>query len=145
MSEKTAVDVLNELLEAERSGIVLFEQMSFLSMNREANRLFAVIRNNESRDCGLLHSLISRREVRPTDNMNGFADKVMAVEDEKERLELIIKGCAWTARKIAEAFEYELTEEEQGFLIGMRNQHLWNIGMLREFLKPAEERELPSM
>jgi len=139
MGEKTTVDLLNELLEAERSGVVVFEHMSFFSQNKNANRIFAIMRNNESRDCALLHALISRRQVRPTDNMNSFADKLMALEDEKERIELALKGCAWVARKITEFTEADLTEEEREFLLGMHRQHIWNIGMMRELLKPPEE------
>ena len=144
MSEKSAVSIMNELLEAERAGIIVYEQMSFLSVNKSANRMLTIIRNNESRDCGLLHSLISRRDVRPSDNMKDFAEKVLALEDEKERIQMLIKGCEWTARKVSEIFEFELTEEEHRFFITMRNQHLWNIGILRELLKEEDERELPS-
>ena len=140
MGEKTTVDLLNELLEAERSGIIVFEQMSFLSSNKEANRIFAIIRNNESRDCEALHSLISRREVRPTDKRNDFADKVTALEDEKERIKLAIKGCAWITRKITEFSEEDLNEEEKEFLLSMHRKHLWNIGMMRELLESKEKR-----
>jgi len=139
MGDKTAADLMNELLEAERSGVVVFEQMSFVSSSREINRIFSIMRNNEARDCGILHSLISRREVRPTDNMNDFADKLLALEDEKERIKLAIKGCAWTARKITEFSGMELTQEEQDFLSSMHRQHMWNIGMMRELLNPQGE------
>ena len=138
MGEKTTIDLLNELLEAERSGVIVFEQMSFLSSSKETNRIFATIRNNESRDCEILHSLISQRQVQPTDKMNNFADKLMALEDEKERIALAIKGCAWITRKITEFSEADLTQEERDFLLGMHRQHTWNIGMMRELLKPQE-------
>ena len=144
MSEKSAVTIMNELLEAELAGIIVYEQMSFLSSTRSGNRMLAIIRNNESRDCGLLHSLISQRDIRPTDNMNDFADKVLALENENERIQMLIKGSSWIARKVSEIFEFELTEEEHRFFITMRNQHMWNIGVLRELLKPETERELPS-
>jgi len=139
MSEKTTVDLLNELLEAERSGVIVFEQMSFLSSRKDANRVFSIIRNNESRDCEILHSLISRREVRPTDNINNFADKLTALEDEKERIELAIRGCTWVTRKITEFTEADLTEDEKEFLTGMHRQHIWNIGVMRELLAMKEE------
>ena len=132
--KKTTVELMNELLEAERSGVIIYEQMSFLSSRKDVNRVFCMIRNNESRDCGILHSLISRREVKPSDNMNGFADKLLALEGEKERIELAIKGCAWIAEKITEFSEEDLTEEERDFLVGMHRQHIWNIGVMREFL-----------
>jgi len=139
MGEKTTVDLLNELLEAERSGVVVFEHMSFFSSRKDANRVFSIIRNNESRDCAMLHALISRRQVRPSDNINGFAEKMMALEDEHERIELAIKGCAWVTRKITEFTEADLTEEEREFLLGMHRQHIWNIGVMREFLKLKKE------
>jgi len=139
MSDKTTADRMNELLEAERSGIVAFEQMSFFSTNKDLNRVLAAIRNNEARNCIALHSLISRREVRPSDNINGFSDKLLALESDQERIELAIKGCSWTANKIAEFSEEELTDEERDFLMSMHKQHLWSIGVLRELLRLKEE------
>ena len=136
----TLIDRMNELLEAERSGIIVYEQMSFLSPNKGINRMFAAIRNNEALDCEILHSLISQRDVRPSDNMNGFADKVMALEDEKERLALVLRGLAWVVRKIDELPGEELTQAEQDFFRQMRGQHLWNIGSLRELLQEMEKR-----
>ncbi|MCL2102751.1 MAG: DUF6306 domain-containing protein [Syntrophorhabdaceae bacterium] len=133
---KTVVDLLNELLESERSGIIAFEQMAFYSSHKELNRFLALIRNNEARNCSVLHSLISRREVAPTNNMNNFSEKLLALEDERERIEFAIKGCAWTARKITE-FPEGLTSEEQDFLSNMHKQHIWNIGVMRDLLKPG--------
>lgn len=126
---------MQELLEAERAGVVCLEQMAFLASDKRMNKVFAQFRNDEGRFCNGLHRLILERDAAPTVTVGAFAEKVMALGDERERIALLIKGQAWVVRKIQEIPPDEMNEEEYKFFIEMRVTHARNIEICQELLK----------
>jgi nitronate monooxygenase len=125
---------MQELLEAERAGVSCLEQMAFYATDKARNVLFTRFRNDEGRFCGGLHRLLLVRDATPTAAVGSFAEKVMALPTEDERIALLIKGQAWVVRKIDEIPREEMNEEEQKFFVGMRETHVLNIEECRKFL-----------
>ncbi len=66
--------------------------------------------------------------------VGAFADKVLALAGEGERLALLVKGQSWVVRKIDEIPQAEMTGEEKAFFADMREAHVVNIEACRKYL-----------
>ncbi len=130
----TLVDRMQELLEAERAGVKCLDAMADHASDMEKKELFSLFRNDEGRFCAGLFGLLQARGAVPTMNIGGFADKVIALPTEAERIALLVKGQAWVVRKIDEIPAGEKNTEEKAFFAEMREVHVVNIDKCREFI-----------
>jgi len=64
--------------------------------------LFTLFRNDEGKFCAGLFGFLQARGAVPTANVGAFANKVIALPTETERIALLIKGQSWVVRKIDE-------------------------------------------
>lgn len=131
----TLVERMQELLEAERAGVICLEQLAFRSEDKRLNQLFTQLRNDEGKFCMMLHRLILERQAVPGGAVGAFAEKVMALEDMREQVALLVKGQEWVVRKIAELPQEELNEEETQFFTEMRVAHARNCELCRMLLR----------
>ncbi|MBE0569381.1 MAG: hypothetical protein IH576_01945 [Deltaproteobacteria bacterium] len=129
----TLVERMQELLEAERAGLVCFDQMAFFASHKEVNHFFMSARNDAANFCEGLHSLIMQRDALPTTGMGGIAEKVMALETEKERIDLIAKEMAWVVRKIDEIPKGDLNGGEVEFFTRMRDVYNNNLQICNSY------------
>jgi len=131
----TLVERMQELLEAERAGVACLEQLAFLATDKRLNQFFTQLRNEEVKSCTMLHRLILERQAVPSGSVGGFAEKVMALEDKREQVALLVKGQEWVIRKITELPQEELNEEEAQFFTEMRVTHARNSELCRMLLQ----------
>jgi nitronate monooxygenase len=132
--EGAMIDRMQELLEAERAGVKCLTAMADQTPEGEKKDFLVFLRNDEGRFCAGLHRLIQERGGTPNDRVGPFADKVLAIEGEAERLALLIKGQAWVVRKIEEMPAKEMTPGETGFFADMHKAHVVNIEACRKYL-----------
>ncbi|MBP2673167.1 MAG: hypothetical protein H6Q84_7 [Deltaproteobacteria bacterium] len=129
----TLIERMQELLEAERAGLVCFEQMAFFASHKEVNHFFMSARNNAAVFCEGLHSLIMQRKASPTNAVGALSEKVMALETEKERIELIAKAIEWLLGRIDGLPQDELSEDEIGFFTRMRSAYGDSLEILNSY------------
>ena len=131
------IDRMQELLEAERAGVKCLSAMADEAPAGEKQDFLVFLRNDEGRFCAGLHRLIRERKGTPTDRTGTFAEKVLALAGEAERLALLVKGQSWVVRKIDEIPSGEMTPGEKEFFDDMRKAHVVNIEACRKYLPPT--------
>jgi len=131
------IDRMQELLEAERAGVRCLAAMADAAPEGEKKDFLVFLRNDEGRFCAGLYRLILARGGTPHDRVGSFAEKVLALPGEAERLVLLVKGQAWVVRKIDEIPPGEMTPGEKEFFDDMREAHVVNIEACRKYLPPA--------
>jgi nitronate monooxygenase len=130
----TLVDRMQELLEAERAGVKCLNVMTDQASDMEKKELFALFRNDEGKFCAGLFGFLQARDAAPTTNVGAFADKVIALPTEAERVALLIKGQAWVVRKIDEIPPAETNAGEKAFFADMREAHVVNIEKCKKYV-----------
>jgi hypothetical protein len=128
------IDRMQELLEAERAGVRCLTAMADEAPEGEKKDFLVFLRDDEGRFCAGLHRLIRGRGGVPTDRVGSFAEKVLAIEGEAERLALLVKGQAWVVRKIDEIPTAERSPDEKSFFDDMHEAHVKNIEACRKYL-----------
>ncbi len=128
------IDRMQELLEAERAGVRCLAAMADETPEGEKKNFLVFLRDDEWRFCAGLFRFIQERGEVPTDKVGSFAEKVLAIEGEAERLALLIKGQAWVVRKIDEIPTAEMTPDEKLFFDDMHKAHVVNIEACRKYL-----------
>ncbi|MBI5418887.1 MAG: hypothetical protein HZA60_02250 [Deltaproteobacteria bacterium] len=128
------IDRMQELLTAERAGVRCLAKMAEEAPEGEKKEFLTFLRNDEGRFCAGLYRLIQAREASPNQKVGAFAEKVLALLGEEERLVLLVKGQVWVVRKIDEIPQSEMTDEEKTFFADMREAHVVNIEACRKYL-----------
>ena len=127
----TLVDRMQELLEAERAGVKCLDAMADQAADTGKKELYTLFRNDEGKFCAGIFGFLQSRGAVPTANVGAFADKVIALPTEAERVALLIRGQSWVVRKIDEIPPGELRPEEKAFFDDMREVHVVNIEKCR--------------
>ncbi len=125
---------MQEILEAERAGVKCLLEMAGGTAEGEKKDFLMRLCYDEGRFCAGLFRLIEARGAVPGTNVGAFADKVLALAGEGERLALLVKGQTWVVRKIDEIPQAEMTGEEKEFFADMRESHVVNIEACRKYL-----------
>jgi len=124
---------MQELLEAERAGVKCLAAMADAAPRGDKKDFLIFLRNDEGRFCAGLYRLIEARGAAPHNKVGPFAEKVLALPGEAERLALLVKGQAWVVRKIDELPAAEMTPDEKAFFADMREAHVVNIEACRKY------------
>ncbi len=125
---------MQELLEAERAGVKCLQVMADQASPGEKKDFLTRLRNDEGRFCAGLYRLIQARGSVPDQKVGPFADKVLALEGETERLALLVKGQAWVVRRIDDVPAEQMTADERTFFAVMREAHVVNIEACRKYI-----------
>ena len=133
-TETTALlNFCNMILEAERAGVTA---LSELNMQVEDQRLKPILEKflrDEGVNCRILVSLIHDLNAKPSDKTGAFVDKIRALDNLDEKIQLLIRGQAWVARKIKE-FRFHLPAGSTYlFLEAIKVQHEENVDTLRKY------------
>jgi nitronate monooxygenase len=131
------IERMQALLEAERAGVACLAVMANKAPPGEMKDFLTRLRNDEGRFCAGLYRLIEARGATPRQTIGAFADKVLALPTEPERLALLDKGQSWVVRKIDEIPPAEMTMGEKTFFAEMRQAHVANIEECRKYLPAA--------
>ncbi len=122
---------MEELLEAERAGVRCLIPIAEAAPAGEKREILTRLCNDEGRFCAGLARLIAARGAVAHRRVGAFAEKVLALPDEAQRLALLVKGQTWVVRKIDELPGAEMTEDEKTFFADMREAHVVNIEAVR--------------
>ncbi|HKV55428.1 MAG TPA: DUF6306 domain-containing protein [Candidatus Binataceae bacterium] len=101
--EQALEEILNLLLESERAGVVALDGLGGQVRNEDLKRLLAVSREDEAGSVRGLETLIKGAGGTPSERTGPFAAKVAAAASLRDRLQLLIHGEEWVARKVEEA------------------------------------------
>jgi nitronate monooxygenase len=96
-------NALNLLLESERAGVVALDSLAAEVEHEDLRRLLTTSREDEAADAAALERLIRAGGGTPSAKTGPFAAKVAAAGLLRDRLNLLIRGEEWVARKIEEA------------------------------------------
>jgi hypothetical protein len=130
----TLLDFYNMLLEAERAGVAVLGEMV---QKVEEERLTAALKKflrDEGANCRILMDLIHDLGEQPSDKTGAFVGKVRALETLDEKIQLLIRGQAWVARKIQEFHNLVPAGSPYLFLEAIKKQHEENVGTLEKYM-----------
>jgi hypothetical protein len=129
----TLLNFYNMLLEAERAGVTA---LSELNMQVEDQRLKPILEKflrDEGVNCRILVCLIHVLNAKPSDKTGAYVDKIRALDNLDEKIQLLIRGQAWVARKIKE-FRFHLPAGSTYlFLEAIKVQHEENVDTLKKY------------
>jgi len=123
--------LLNQLLEAERTGQRLLEAMTQETADPQIKALFANFTDIEVGDTAVLEGLIRLHGGAPSTRINDFADKVLSVDNLHDQMHLLSRGQAWVARKVEQALALNPPPDIAAFLKEMANRHRHNMEWVR--------------
>jgi hypothetical protein len=95
--------MLNLLLESERAGVAALTQIAAEVQHGELRRLLTTSCEDEASDAKALEALIRNNGGASSTQVGPFAAKVASAGSVRGRLQLLIRGEEWMARKIEEA------------------------------------------
>ena len=123
----TAVDRLNELLEAERAGVETLSRLFPEARTPEMKKLFQQVRDDEAWSCaGLARSIKTLGGVM-SEKKGDFADKVMSEPTLAARLRLLNRGQGWVVKRLDGLLGETLPASVSDFLKEMKTRHIANI------------------
>lgn len=103
LSGAEALALLGELLEAERAGARSLGQMSGEAAMEQVGTTLREIARDEARFCAMLSNHIRRLGGEPSRATGDFYDKIMALKQPGQRIDLLNRGQGWVARKLRAA------------------------------------------
>jgi nitronate monooxygenase len=101
--EPALEQILNLLLESERAGVVALESLANEVDSADLKRLLTTSREDEASASRDLEELIRTSGGAPSHNVGPFAAKIADSAMLSQRLQLLIRGEEWVARKVEEA------------------------------------------
>jgi hypothetical protein len=133
-TEITALlDFYNMLLEAERAGVTVLSEMNKQVEDQRLKPILEKFLRDEGVNCRILVSLIHDLNAKPSDKTGSFVDKMRALDNLDEKIQLLIRGQAWVARKIKE-FRFNLPAgSAYWFLEAIKIQHEENVDTLKKY------------
>lgn len=127
MSPEEIVGWLNELLEAERAGVEAAAGLATAGLQSYTPEDIRKFGEDEGWACTGLRRAIVRYGGIPSRGCGDFGRRVMALESEGERLNLLARGQAWVVKRIDALLALELDPLTRAFLVEMRELHLENL------------------
>lgn len=134
------IDGLNQLLECERAGVETALGLSTSQAPGFTHGELKKFAEDEGWACGGLRKAILRFGGTPSELTGDFADKVMALGTEGERVSLLARGQAWVVKRIEALLTKDVDPQTRAFLMEMREQHLENVEACH---RRAEELQAP--
>jgi formate dehydrogenase maturation protein FdhE len=133
-TETTALlNFYNMLLEAERAGVTVLNELNMQVEDQQLKPILKKFLRDEGVNCRILVSLIHDLNAKPSDKTGAFVDKIRALDNLDEKIQLLIRGQAWVARKVKE-FRFNLPAgSAYWFLKAIKIQHEENVDTLRKY------------
>ena len=126
---------LNLLGEAERAGGRILHELTEQASSLELREMLKKVGHDEGYYAGELAAHVRRLGGTPSTRTGDFVEKVRAVADFRERLDLLNRGQRWVIRKIEESGPAVSDDHLKAFLVVMAEGHRVNIGALEDALK----------
>ncbi|MBI3780775.1 MAG: ferritin-like domain-containing protein [candidate division NC10 bacterium] len=135
MENTALIDLLNRLLEAERSGVRAVSGMLKSLPDGELKEGLKKAKGDEARYVAGLHATLKRLGAVPSEKVGDFADKLLAIDGIVERLRFLNRGQGWVLRKI-EALLPTLTDHAmRDFFSEMLDTHRKNIAWAEKMIE----------
>jgi hypothetical protein len=126
--EQALEQILNLLLESERAGVVALDELAAEVAQSELRQLLLTSKDDEGATARQLEELIRAAGGTPSDKVGPFADKVAAAASLRDRLQLLIHGEEWVARKVEEALALASHSRPiHDYLLKMANRHRFEV------------------
>jgi hypothetical protein len=126
--EQALEQILNLLLESERAGVVALDALAAEVAQSELRQLLLTSKDDEGATARQLEELIRAAGGTPSDKVGPFADKVAAAASLRDRLQLLIHGEEWVARKVEEALALAPRSGPiHDYLLKMANRHRFEV------------------
>jgi nitronate monooxygenase len=126
--EQALEQILNLLLESERAGVVALDALAAEVAQSELRQLLLTSKDDEGATARQLEELIRAAGGTPSDKVGPFADKVAAAASLRDRLQLLIHGEEWVARKVEEALALAPPSGPiHDYLLKMANRHRFEV------------------
>ena len=130
---QTLLDFYNMLLEAERAGVLVLDELVRQVEDYQLKTLLKKFLRDEGVNCRILMTLIHDLGAKPTNKTGAFVDKVHALNNLEDKVQLLIRGQEWVARKIRE-FHYQLPAGSSYFFLkAIELQHEENVDTLKKY------------
>jgi hypothetical protein len=130
----TLLDFFNMLLEAERAGVAVLNQLVKEVDEKRLTPALKKFLRDEGANCRILMNLIHDINEKPSDKTGAFVGKVQALENLDEKIRLLIRGQAWVARKIQEFHNLIPAGSPYVFLEAIKMQHEENVDTLKKYM-----------
>jgi hypothetical protein len=127
-----ASDLWNLLLEAERAGATVLNELIPQAEDPRLRELLKRFLKDEGVNCRILTTLIEHLDAEPSKETGAFVGKVKALGSLPERVELLIKGQEWVARKKREFRHVIPAGSPHLFLEAIKVQHEENVDALKK-------------
>lgn len=135
----TLLDFYNMLLEAERSGVLVLDELVRQVEDQQLKTLLKKFLRDEGVNCRILMTLIHDLGAKPTNKTGAFADKVNALTNLEDKVRLLIRGQEWVARNIR-AFHYHLPGgSSYFFMTAIKLQHEENVDTLKKYFNVSDD------
>ena len=118
---------LNLMLECERAGAKALRLFTYSAPPPVLAKALPGLFRDEARYCAGLSKQITRLGGAPTKRTGDFLAKITAAEGWPARLDLLVRGQRWVARRIEERLPKIDDEELKSFLAEMHSTHLVNV------------------
>lgn len=129
----TLLNFYNMLLEAERAGVTALSELTMQVEDRRLKPILKKFLGDEGVNCRILVNLIHDLNAKPSDKTGAFVDKIRVLDNLDEKIQLLIRGQAWVARKIKE-FRFNLPAGSTYlFLEAIKIQHEENVDTLKKY------------
>jgi hypothetical protein len=126
--EQALEQILNLLLESERAGVVALDALAAEVSRSELRQLLLTSKDDEGATARQLEELIRAAGGTPSHKVGPFADKVAAAASLRDRLQLLIHGEEWVARKVEEALALAPPSGSiREYLLKMANRHRFEV------------------
>jgi len=126
-STTALLDLLGKLLEGERAGARGVAILSRLAKDERTRSALSGIARDEARFCAMLSRHITRLGGVPSTATGAFYDKLLAIDDMRQRLDFLDRGQGWVVRKLREALPGITDAELRDDLADMLEIHERNI------------------
>ena len=133
-AETTALlNFYNMLLGAERAGVTVLSELNMQAENQRIKPILKKFLRDEGVNCRILASLIHDLNAKPSDKIGAFVDKIRVLDNLDEKIQLLIRGQAWVARKIKE-FRFNLPAGSAYlFIEAIKVQHEENVATMKKY------------
>lgn len=133
------LEILNELLEAERAGAKVARTMAKAGGGPVGDAL-AELAVDEAHCCAMLARHVKRLQAEPSQRTGGFKNKVLALGSADDRLRLLNRGQEWVVRKLKDALPRISDESLHHDLAEMLEVHENNIRRCDDLIHPSAGR-----
>ena len=135
MKNTAFIDLLNRLLEAERSGVRAVSGMLKPLPEGELKNGLKKAKGDEARYVAGLHAFLKQLGVVPSGKVGDFADRLLAIDGIAEQLRFLNRGQGWVVGKIEGLLPALTDQAMRDFFTEMLDTHRKNIAWAEKMIK----------